>query len=86
MFFFDVFFEGVLASLFHCFFEGRTLDFINFSAHAVFYEAFTKSTFLNKYQKIIDFQSFFGGQNDEKSIKNRVRKDVFFQDRILIVF
>ena len=33
-FVFDVFFEYVLASVFHCFFEGQTLDFLDFSAHA----------------------------------------------------
>ena len=71
-------FECVLASLFHCFFEGRTLDFIDFSAHTrCFMRFLLNRRFLNKHQKIIDFRSFLGGQNDEKSIKNRVRKDAF---------
>ena len=47
---------------------------------------FTKSTFSKKVQKIIDFGSIFGGQSDENSIKNRIRKYVFFIIEFLAFF
>ena len=47
---------------------------------------FTKSTFSENITKKLDFGSILGGQNDEKSIKNRVRKHAFLEHRILGVF
>ena len=47
---------------------------------------FTKSAFSKKIPKKLDFGSILGGQNDEKSIKNRVRKHAFLEHRILSVF
>ena len=86
-FFFNIFFKCVLASLFHCFFEGRTLDFLDFSAHTQCFMRFLLNRrFWTRIKKSLDFRSLLGGQNDEKSIKNRVRNNVFFQDQILIVF
>ena len=39
---------------------------------------FTKSTFLKKVRKNIDFGVVFGGHNDENSKKNEVENHVFF--------
>ena len=47
---------------------------------------FTKSAFSKKIPKKLDFSSISGGHNDEKSIKNRVRKRAFLEHRILSVF
>ena len=46
----------------------------------------TKSTFSKKIEKKLDFGFVFGGQSDEKSIKNDVEKQLFFEHRFLCVF
>ena len=47
---------------------------------------FTKSAFSKKIPQKLDFGSILGGQNDGKSIKNRVRKHAFLEHQFLSVF
>ena len=47
---------------------------------------FTKSTFSKHDRKAIDFEAIFGCQNHENSIKNRIKKHIYFHDGILGVF
>ena len=48
------------------------------------YNYFCKNMFF--FEKIIDFGSAFGGQNDSKSLKNGVEEHVSFESRILKIF
>ena len=87
MLFGDVFFERVLASISDVFLEARNLK--NHQKPLVFLWfllIFTKSTFSKQVRKKLDFRSFFGSPNDEKLLKNRLGKYVFFERRIINVF
>ena len=66
-FFFDAFFECILASILGCCLEARNLKNTNFSEEKI--TIFTKSTFSKKVRKNVDFGIVLGGQNDEKSRK-----------------
>ena len=75
----DVFFERVLASISGVFLEARNLK--NQQKPLVFQWflfIFTKSMFSKQIPKKLDFRSIFGSPNDEKSLKNRLEKYVFF--------
>jgi len=85
--FFDVFFERVLASICHRFWEARNLK--KYEKPLVFpwfLLIFEKSMFPKKRWKKLDFSSIFGGQNHENSRKNGVEKYAFFLIWFFCVF
>ena len=78
MFSFDVFFECVLASLFHCFFEGRTLDFLDFSAHT---RCFMRFLLNRRFWTSIKKSSIFDRFWEAKTMKNWLKivfEKIFF--------
>ena len=78
-FFFDVFRDGVLASILVGFLEAWTLKNHQKPLFFLwFLLIFAKSSFSQNIKKKLDFGSIFGGQNEEKSIKHGVQKYVFF--------
>ena len=90
-FFFDVFFECVLASILggflKVFWRVEPLKIVlpsrrNANSHKI--DVFRKSS--KKVRKNLDFGVVLGGQNQEKSRKNRVEKHVFFQLRFFSDF
>ena len=78
------FFECGLTSILIGFLEARNLKNHCFPIEKSM--IFMKSTFSQKYQKIVNFGFVFGGQNVEKSRKNSVENHEFFWLRLLLVF
>ena len=75
-FFFGVFFECVLASIFGRFLEARNLKNSNFASTGAL---FSQNRRIRKSsEKKIDFGSMFGSQSEENSRKNKSMKYVCF--------
>ena len=68
----DVFLNGILKSIFWCFFDFFQCSNLDFCAHRrCFVRIFRESMFLKTMAKKLDLGLVFRGQIDGKSIKNR---------------